>query len=114
MNLHYKQLLFADLMLGFLVTLHTRGYQHKNGDYKRSEEQAKLNVEKGVGIYPSLHTLLLAADIELFSGNEWLTDAEDYREAAELWVSLHPLCRAGYYFKKPDVFHFSVTHMGLQ
>ncbi len=114
MNLHQKQLLHADLMLSFLVTLHKRGYQHKNGEYKRGDAQAKYNAEHGLGIEDSLHKKLLAADIELYLGGEWLTEAEDYKEAAELWVSLHPLCRAGYYFKKPDVFHFSITHNGVE
>lgn len=112
MNLHQKQLLFGDLFVKFLAELHARGYQHKNGEYKRTVEQAQLNAESGVGIENSLHLLLLAADIELYKDGKWLKTCEDYKEAAELWESMHELCAAGYYFN--DGNHFSVRHNGVK
>ena len=115
MNLHEKQKLFAKLFGQFLVKLHEVGYEVKIGEVKRTKIRALLNAVTGKGIAKSLHLLLLAADIELYKNYRWLRNKEDYREAAEIWTSLHPLCAAGYYWKnKKDWFHFSVMHDGRQ
>lgn len=125
MNLHEKQLLFGKLFPEFLVKIQSDeyGYQVKFGEAKRTEVQAKWNATHGFGIEKSLHRYLLACDIELYKDGKWLHTEEDlelFRPAAELWVSLHPLCRAGFFFHKPDgsigkdPFHYSITHNGIE
>ena len=115
MNLHSKQLLFALLFGQFLVWLHYQGYKVKIGEVKRTKIQALKNAITGKGIIRSLHILLLAADIELYRNGKWLKKKEDYKEAAEHWTDMHPLCRAGYFWKfRIDPFHFSITHKGRQ
>lgn len=115
MNLHRKQLLFPQLFWRFERWLEDHGYERKYGDAKRSEEQAKWNAERGLGIEKSLHILLIAKDLEFYYQGEWLRgDNPDhehhFRKIAEHWVDMHPLCRAGYYFKDP--YHFSLEHEG--
>ncbi len=112
MNIHQKQLLFGYLFNDFLSQLHAMGYEHKNGEYKRTPYQASRNAKLSVGVRNSLHLLLLAADIELYKDGKWLRDCEDYKGAAELWESMHELCSAGYYFQ--DGNHFSITHNGVR
>lgn len=125
MNLHEKQLLFGKLFPEFLVELQGSeyGYQVKFGECKRTPEQAEWNFRHGLGIANSLHIYLLAGDIELYKDGHWLhteKDLESFRPAAELWISKHELCRAGFFFKKPDgsigkdPFHYSITHNGIE
>ena len=112
MNLHNKQLLFGELFPRFILILHDLGYQVKIGEVKRTKNQAKLNELNGTGISNSLHTKLLAADIELYKNYQHLTQLDDYKEAAEIWEKMHGYCRSGYYFG--DGHHFSITHEGIK
>lgn len=112
MNLHRRQLLFGKLFSEFIVKLHELGYEVKHGETMRTKAQALLNVATGRGIARSLHIKLLAGDLELFKDLKWLTELEDYKEAAELWESMHYLCTAGYYFG--DGPHFSITYQGIR
>ena len=112
MTLHEKQLLFGILFPRFLMQLHSMGYGVKIGEVKRTQEQADINAATGAGISNSLHLILLAGDIELYRDGTWLTEIEQYKEAAETWESMHELCTAGYYFG--DGHHFSITHEGVK
>lgn len=112
MNLHKRQLLFGKLYAEFIVKLHELGYEVKHGETKRSKLQALANAATGKGIANSLHIKLLAGDLELYKDGKWLTKIEDYKEAAELWESMHYLCSAGYYFG--DGNHFSITFRGIK
>ena len=52
-----------------------------------------------VGKLNSLHKILLAIDLELFSPlGEYLTKTEDHRKFGEFWEALNPLCSWGGHF----------------
>jgi hypothetical protein len=70
------------------------------GDAFRSEEQAKLNAEKGVGIKNSLHCIRLAVDLNLFdSAGKYLKECTpDYTSVGQYWESLHADNRWGGFF----------------
>ncbi len=115
MTLHEKQKLFAMLFGQFLVKLHMAGYEVKIGEVKRTKARALLNAVTGKGIAKSLHLDLIAVDIELYKDDQWLRSRKDYKEAAEIWTSLHSLCRAGYYWAtRYDPNHFSLEHEGRE
>ena len=79
---------------------------------KRGPEQAAANAMKGIGILNSLHLVSLAIDLNLFQSGKWLQMSSDHRPLGEFWKSLHPLCRWGGDFTKPDGGHYSITHEG--
>jgi hypothetical protein len=54
----------------------------------------------------------LAIDLVLDKDGEYLTETEDYREAGELWVTLHPLARWG--GEWGDGNHFSFEWKGVK
>jgi hypothetical protein len=60
----------------------------------------------------SLHYIGLAQDLNLFIDDEWVSDGSrpEWKELAEYWESLDPLCAAGYRFQ--DANHFSIEHEG--
>jgi hypothetical protein len=59
----------------------------------------------------SLHYEGLAADVDLFKGDEYLSKTEDHKTFGEYWEGLHPDCRWGGRFSQPDGNHFSVTYL---
>lgn len=79
--------------------------------------EAGLQPAKGVDgekhMPGSLHYLGLADDTSLYDkdGN-WLSDTESHRPFGEYWKSLHPACRWGGDFSKPDGNHYSITFGG--
>lgn len=56
----------------------------------------------------SYHYKGLAGDLNLFKGNEYLTDTEDHKELGEYWKSLNKLCTWGGDFKRKDGNHYSL------
>lgn len=117
MTLGEKQRLFMQLigkLLTWVYTPESDGWAVTCAEFYRTPEQAALNAQKGVGISKSLHTLRLAADLNLFIGGVYQTDSEVYHEMGEYWESLHPLCRWGGRFSKPDGNHFSLEHEGVR
>src|SRR5512133_3422564 len=60
----------------------------------------------------SLHYEGLAADIDLFKGDAYLTLSSDHQQFGKWWESLDVSCRWGGRFKKPDGNHYSVTYQG--
>ena len=55
----------------------------------------------------SFHYQGLAADINLFFNNEYLTKTEDHEFLGIYWKSLHPLCTWGGDFRHKDGNHYS-------
>jgi uncharacterized protein YcbK (DUF882 family) len=82
------------------------------GEAYRSPQVAQLNAQSGAGIAHSLHTIGLAVDLKLFIKGEYQTQPEPYKVLADYWLTLDPLCSAGYYFHSVDADHFSITYQG--
>ena len=114
MTLGEKQRLFVRLSAEFDLWCYEHGYELTDGEAYRTPEQAALNAAKGTGISNSLHTKRLARDKNLFIAGVYQTDSEAYRPLGEKWESMHPLCRWGGRFKKPDGNHFSIEHEGVK
>lgn len=73
----------------------------------------RIGKEGQVHMVGSLHYQGLAVDIDLFdANNNYLTSTEAHKEFGEFWKSLHPDCRWGGDFSKPDGNHYSVTFGG--
>lgn len=115
MTLGDKQKLFAKLVGKLLTWVYENSiYTVTFGEAYRTSEQAKINAQKGRGIANSLHTQRLAIDLNLFVEGFYQTNSEKYRPLGDFWKSLHPLCRWGGDFKKPDGNHFSLEHDGVK
>ena len=102
------QQLFAHLAADFLRRLDALGYAYTFGDAYRDDRCA-------YGMPTSLHKSRLALDVNLFRAGEYLTTVEQWREAGELWETLHPLCRWGGRFagaSAGDANHISLTYQG--
>lgn len=57
----------------------------------------------------SLHYSGCAGDALLYKNGVYVPETEPYRPLGEYWESLHPYCRWGGRFKKPDGGHFSFS-----
>lgn len=111
-TLHERQWLHARCMARLVLWCETAGYELTEGETWRTAAQAQLNAKSGAGIANSLHMQRLAVDFNLFRGGV-LQPAAAYKPLADYWLTLDPLCRAGYYFKSVDADHFSVTYQGV-
>ena len=113
MTLGEHQRLFMRLLGEFLVWIYQQPYfEVAGGELERSKAQAEANAASGAGISNSLHLLKLAIDLALFISGIYQTDSEAYRPLGEKWKSMHPLCRWGGDFSKPDGNHFSIEFQG--
>ncbi len=118
-SLSDKQYEFAQTMTLFEAWVGRR-WKYVRGEALRSRPEARRLASIGKGIVNSNHCLKLAQDLFIFdeNGNPWNNDV--YRQAAEKWVKMHPLARAGYFFKGNgqgpgrDGPHFSFEHQGRQ
>ena len=85
---HVSMLILHIVDTGFEVTI---------GEAFRTIEQQKIYVKSGKSkSMNSRHLMRLAIDLNLFSGGEYLTSREPYKDAAEFWEKLHPDNVAGY------------------
>lgn len=121
MTLGDKQRLFAQLIGEFLVWCYQNDYEVTFGEAQRIKAQALANAASGAGISNSLHLIRLAIDLNLFLDSSLEADedvyqpnSEAYRPLGEKWESMHPLCRWGGRFKRPDGNHFSLEHEGIR
>lgn len=109
-----QQQLFMRLLPKLIDAAHELGFEVTAGELYRTPEQAALNAAKGSGIKNSLHTKRLAVDLNLFRRQMLLTDSADYAALGKVWKTLHPLCRHGGDFSKPDGGHFSLERDGVK
>jgi hypothetical protein len=114
MKLVEKQWLFSSLLAKLILWAYAQGYAITIKEVLRTSAQATANAVSGKGISNSLHLLSLAADLALFIEGVYQTDSAAYRKLGEYWKSLHPLCRWGGDFSKPDGNHFSLEHNGVR
>jgi len=113
-TLSEKQRLFTRLLAQLITWSFANGYELTFGEVLRTQEQAAANAASGKGISRSLHLIRLAADLNLFINGEYRTSTEDHKALGDYWMSLHPLCRWGGNFSKPDGNHYSLEHEGRQ
>lgn len=113
MKLGEKQELFSQLYSHLIQYAIKSGYSVRMGDVFRDPRvHGKPGHKKGYSAAYSCHKWKIAGDINLFKDGKYLTGTEDHRPLGEYWESLHPLCRWGGRFKKPDGNHYSLTHQG--
>ena len=121
MTLGEKQRLFAKLIGELLVWCYANDYEVTFGEAQRSQAQADANAASGKGISNSLHLKRLAIDLNLFLDSSLEADEDVYQPKSEAylplgkkWESMHPLCRWGGRFSRPDGNHFSLEHEGVR
>jgi len=87
----------------------------REGEVYRPPYTAKEMSRRGKGIKNSNHTKKLAADLFLsLDGVNVTWNNKDYEPLAKKWESMHPLARAGHYFRGRDSVHFSFEHKGVK
>lgn len=115
MTLADKQMLFMKLLGEFLVWIYQQpSMAVTGGQLERSEETARIYAMMGKGIANTLHTKRLAIDLNLFIAGVYMTSSDAYKPLGQKWKSMHPLCRWGGDFSKPDGNHFSLEHEGVR
>lgn len=114
MTLGQKQRLFVQLIGQLILWCYSQGYELTFGESVRDPRIAKLNEELGKGISNSLHLKRLAVDFNLFIEGKYQTTTEAHQPLGTYWKSLHPLCRWGGDFSRPDGNHYSMEHEGVK
>jgi hypothetical protein len=112
MTLGQLQELFMECLALHLTWLVANGYKVRGGELQRDPRVAALNAASGAGISNSLHIEKLAIDLLLFRNGVFLDQTADHAASGAHWKSLHPLCRWGGDFTKPDGDHYSVAYAG--
>ena len=112
MTLSQRQRLFARLLPRLIDYIYAEGYEVSFGETWRSPETIKLYAKQGKGSSTSLHGERLAGDLNLFKNGHYLTRTEHHAKFGEYWKSLHPLCRWGGDFSRPDGNHYSIAYSG--
>lgn len=109
MTLRERQSLFVQLVADLIqyATLEL-GYDLTFGEAWRSPAEAARNAQAGTGIANSLHTERLAIDLNLFISGSYREDSESHRPLGEFWERMHPDCRWGGRFTRPDGNHYEL------
>lgn len=109
------QRLFTSLVAQFILDVYKfPGYAITFGEAYRTPQQAVWNAQKGIGIVNSLHTKRLAVDLNLFIGEQYMNNSDDYKGLGMIWKTYHPRCRWGGDFASPDGNHFSFEWEGVK
>ena len=115
MKLSEKRILFSKLISQLVLWASENGYDLAFDQVKRTQAEASANAAKGAGISNSLHTLGLAADLNLYIKGVYQETTEAHKPLGEKWKSMHPLARWGGDFKsRPDGNHYSLEHNGVK
>jgi len=111
-----QQKKFSRLLALFVTQIYAQGYTVSFGEVWRSPEEAAIQAAKGAGIVRSLHTMRLAADLNVFDAQgTWLQTVEDLRPVSEAWKALDPdCCWGGDFITRPDADHYSLTWQGIK
>ena len=115
MGINQKQATFCYTICLFVVRCKEElGIEFAGAEFFRTPEMAELYAKQGKGIKNSNHRLKLAWDLFRVKNGKVTWDTEDYREAGELWKTMHPLARWGGDFRRRDAVHFSFEHNGVK
>lgn len=115
MTLIEKQKVFSVMVAKLILEAIDRGYEVTLGEAWRPLQMAEIYASQGKGISNSLHGKRLAVDLNLFRGQTFLRDTEDYRELGEWWEKQSEgevVCSWGGRFQ--DGNHFSLAHEGVR
>jgi hypothetical protein len=113
-SIRQQQSEFVRLVARLIEFANQNGMELTFGECWRTPEQAALNAKNGSGISNSLHTERLAIDLNLFVGGDFIDSSEGHRRLGEYWEQLHPRCRWGGRFKRPDGNHYSYSPDGVR
>lgn len=82
--------------------------------YRDPRVHGEFGTKKSYSAAKSVHKLRLAIDLNLFIGDEYITDGANpaYVKLGEFWETVHPLARWGGRFK--DANHFSFEMWGCK
>lgn len=111
-ELNRQQGVFVELVARLITWAYEQGFTLTFGEAHRSRATAAANAAAGTGIAHSLHVDRLAIDFNLFRDGVWLANSEAHEPLGVFWESLHPLCRWGGRFAKPDGNHYSMEWEG--
>jgi len=109
-NLLEKQQQFPTMVAELILFAYGKGYKLTFGEALRTEEQAKIYEEKGIGISNSLHCKKLAIDLNLFKDDIYLDKTEDHLELGEVWESLGGTWGGRF----DDGNHYSIEYEGVK
>lgn len=113
MTLGEAQRVFTFDVARLILEASAGGYGFTFGWAYRPPEFAVMYAQMKKGIPNSLHELRLAVDLNLFRGEEYLTDTESYRPLGDYWKSLRSENAWGGDFQtNPDGNHFSRSWEG--
>lgn len=107
-----SQMLFARLLPRLLDYVAELGLACTVGEVERAAGWALTLSKQGKGSLRSLHIDRLAVDVHLFRGATYLTRTEDHAALGAYWKTLHPRCRWGGDFGRPDGNHYSIEWGG--
>lgn len=85
MTLREKQSVFAVAVARLILHAESQGYEVTLGEAWRSPEEAARLAKAGKGIAPSLHTVRLAIDLNLFKDGVYLSSTESHRPLGTWW-----------------------------
>jgi hypothetical protein len=110
MTLSEKQQTFARNVTTLIEYIYQHGYAVTFGEAYRTPEQAAIYAKEGKGIVDSLHCKRLAIDLNLFKGEEYISDGKvpEYALIGEFWEKLDPLNRWGGRFTRGDYNHYEM------
>lgn len=114
MSLRQQQSEFVRLVAQLIEYAYANGFELTFGECWRTPEQAERNAKTGAGIMNSLHVERLAIDLNLFVGGVFIDSTEGHKRLGEYWEQLHPRCRWGGRFKRPDGNHYSYSPDGVR
>lgn len=112
MTLRETRCLFTRLLADLIQCANSNGFEVALGEVTRDPRVAQLNAATGSGSSNSLHLLGLAADLHLYKSGVYLSMTQDHHGLGTYWKGLHPLCRWGGDFTRPDGNHYSISWEG--
>ena len=103
-----RQQTFTTNVAKLILYINSKGYACTFGETLRTKEMAQIYARTGKGIVDSNHLYKLAVDLNLFKNGVYLSDAKEYRQFANYWLTLNPFNESGYFWKSVDANHFEM------
>lgn len=103
-----RQQTFTLNVAKLILYINVKGYKCTFGETYRTTEMAQIYAKTSKGIQDSNHCYKLAVDLNLFKNGVYLSDAKEYKQFADYWLTLNPFNESGYYWKSVDANHFEM------
>lgn len=100
-----QQSLFALLIAHLILWAFDQGMEVTCGDFFDADGD-------GGHMKGTVHGHKMAADLNLYLGGVYQEDSRAHKPLGDYWKTLHPLCRWGGDFRKPDGNHYSLEWKG--